>query len=181
MIRLALSILFLLTINAFSNIPHLELKKMFFNSINNSINADKLYYLLKNEKYDKSAIVKAYLGGTLALRAKHSNNPVYKLSYLKEAMKLMDNSILMEKNNVEIRFLRFSIGVKTPSMLGYNTHFLEDKNIILKGLKNPKVIEQLGKTHVSYMVNDILKNGKCNSEEKSFLKNILEQCNQMNH
>jgi hypothetical protein len=66
-------------------------------------------------------------------------------------------------------------------MLGYNTHVLEDKNIILKGLKNPKLIEQLGKTHVSYMVNDILKNGKCNSEEKSFLKNTLEQCNQMNH
>ena len=91
-------------------------------------------------------------------------------------MKLMDESIKIDENNVEIRFLRFSIGIKTPTMLGFSAHVVEDKNVIVKGLKNHKTIEQLGKSHVSFIVEDILRNGKCDNQEKIFLNKIKQQC-----
>jgi hypothetical protein len=175
--KLLIQILLLLQVNlSFSEIDINSLKKQFFNAINNADNTEKLYNILLKENTDKKPILKAYLGGVLALKAKHNSNPYYKLLYLKQGMKLMEEAIKKDENNVEIRFLRFSIGVKTPAMLGYSAHVVEDKNIIVRGLKNHKTIEQLGKSHVSYMIEDILKNGNCDNQEKIFFNKIKQQC-----
>ena len=175
--KLLIQLLVLLQVNlSYSQIDIHSLKKQFFNSLNSSENTDKLYNILLKENTDKKPILKAYLGGVLALKAKHNSNPYYKLLYLKQGMKLMDDAIKIDENNVEIRFLRFSIGIKTPTMLGFSTHVVEDKNVIVKGLKNHKTIEQLGKSHVLFMVEDILRNGKCDNQEKIFLNKIKQQC-----
>ena len=172
-----IQLLILLQVNlSYSEIDIYTLKKLFYNSLKSSENTNNLYNLLVKENTDKKPILKAYLGGVLALKAKHHSNPYYKLLYLKQGMKLMDESIKKDENNVEIRFLRFSIGIKTPALLGFNTHVTEDKNVIVKGLKNHKTIEQLGKSHVLYMVEDLLKNGNCDNQEKIFLNKIKQQC-----
>lgn len=51
----------------------------------------------------------AYLGGLQAIWANHVVNPIAKLNTFREGRKNIEIAVLKEPNNVEVRFIRFSI------------------------------------------------------------------------
>lgn len=65
------------------------------------------------------ATILAYYGGIEALRAKHAFWPFTKLSYISSAMDILESAAKKDPDNLEIRFMRFSILHNIPGILGY--------------------------------------------------------------
>lgn len=82
----------------------------------------------------KEAIYKAYHGVAWGFMAKHSNNPVNKLDYVKKSLSHLNDAVLTDATNVEVRFLRFSVEENIPSIVSFTSHVTTDKAMILNNL-----------------------------------------------
>lgn len=80
------------------------------------------------------AIIYAYQAAARALMSHHSWNPLEKLDYLKESMRLFRKAVKMTPENPEVRFLRFSIQTELPAFLSMNQDLEADKAMILARL-----------------------------------------------
>ncbi len=78
----------------------------------------------------------AYWGVFQTLIAKHSFNPYTKLKELKNGLETIQQAINKDENNLEIRFLRFSVLHHIPDFLGYKDEKKEDAKKITELLKN---------------------------------------------
>ena len=91
----------------------------------------------KLEQYnEKSSVYLAYLGGYQTIWANHVFNPLSKLATFKNGKNNIELAISKEPENVEIRYIRFSVQKNSPSFLGYNSHLKEDRDFLVKNIKN---------------------------------------------
>ena len=77
-----------------------------------------------------SATHLAYLGAFQTIWAKHSNNPITKLTSFNRGKKNIESAVNLAPDKVEIRFIRLSIQKKAPGFLGYKSKIQEDTKII---------------------------------------------------
>jgi hypothetical protein len=77
-----------------------------------------------------SPLVLAYYGGIQTLKAKHAFNPISKLSHLISGLNRLEEAIEISPDNLEIRFMRFSILDNVPGILGYSEERDSDQNKI---------------------------------------------------
>ena len=101
-----------------------------------------------NEK--NNPLLLGYKGGATMLMATHVVNPFSKLSYFKNGRIALEKAIQADKNNVELRFLRYTVQTNIPSFLGYNSH-LEKDRIFLKESVNGVKDNDLKKIITSYL------------------------------
>ncbi len=85
---------------------------------------------------EKSAVYLAYLGGYQTIWAHHVFSPMSKFSTFKKGKKNIELAISKKPENVEIRYIRFSVQKNSPSFLGYNNNLKEDKDFLVKNKKN---------------------------------------------
>ncbi len=130
--------------------------------------AEKLFEFFEKNP-PKNAILWAYKGASDALKAKNLYNPLSKWHYVAEADKAFGKAIFLDKENIEIRFLRFSIEWNLPRLLGYSTHLEEDKNIILKNfeIQNNLLPAELSKAIKKCLLDSNL----LNNQEKLWIMN----------
>ena len=125
-----------------------------------------------NKLSDKTALVTAYIGTLEALKAKHAWNPYNKIKYVKVSMQTMQKAINMDKENMEIRFMRYSIQHYTPSFLGFSKELILDRKEIVKHYQNGSfgVADQaLVKNVAKFMV----ESNRCTPEEVKILKKYI--------
>lgn len=84
--------------------------------------------------HNNQATYRAYYATGLALQAKHSWSPATKLSKASEASKELNAAVSADKENFEVRFLRFSFEANAPGFLGLSQHIREDKKWLLSHL-----------------------------------------------
>lgn len=114
-----------------------EIRNKFRSAIESPANTEKLgEYLSKINKSDP--IVLAYSAAVEALKAKHDWNPIAKRKYMTLYEKQMNEAVRRMPNNMEIRYLRYSIQYNVPSYLGYSNNLSEDKKIIIDSFINKK-------------------------------------------
>ena len=101
-----------------------------------------------NEK--NNPLLLGYKGGATMLMATHVVNPFSKLSYFKNGRIALEKAIQADKNNVELRFLRYTVQTNIPSFLGYSSH-LEKDRIFLKESVNRVKDNDLKKIITSYL------------------------------
>lgn len=90
----------------------------------------------------------AYLGAFQSIWATHTSNPFNKLNTFNKGKSNIEQAVKAEPNNVEIRFIRYSIQIKTPLLLNYNGNTVEDKKFIkenLKTINSPVLLEYIKK------------------------------------
>lgn len=85
---------------------------------------------------EKSVIDLAYLGAYQTIWANHVFNPWSKLATFRKGKNNIELAISKEPENVEIRYIRFSVQKNAPSFLGYNNNLKEDKDFLVKNKKN---------------------------------------------
>jgi hypothetical protein len=68
------------------------------------------------------------------MMAKYAINPIYKLANFSQGKKLLEKCIAIDKENVELRFLRFTIQCNAPIFLGYNTCIKQDKLFLINSI-----------------------------------------------
>lgn len=117
-----------------------NIRKLFYQSVESESKLDilkqsiKLFFGEKKDNYPPIGL--AYYGASLTLEAKHSYNPISKINRLKEGLNFLDKSVKSDNNNLEIRFLRFSVLHHLPDILGYGKEKREDADTIYKLLIN---------------------------------------------
>ncbi|MNK46755.1 hypothetical protein D3C87_655450 [compost metagenome] len=111
------------------------LKANMVKAIESSKLTDSLFKSL-DKLSNKTALITGYTGTLEALKAKHSWNPYNKIKFVSRSLKTMKKAIEMDKEDMEIRFMRFSIEFYTPSFLGFSKDLAEDKKEIVKHYQN---------------------------------------------
>ncbi|MCX7728363.1 MAG: hypothetical protein N2203_02725 [Bacteroidia bacterium] len=124
-----------------------------------------LYYINELEKTNIPEI-QGYRAMFSFMMANHSFDPFSKWHYFLKGKKILEEQINKNKQNIELRFLRFVIQTNIPSILGYYQSTNEDKSILLDALKNNKISDEDLKNRMI----KILKQNKNLSESE---KNIL--------
>lgn len=81
---------------------------------------------------DNTTTLNGYRGCSLMIEANYLNNPISKLNYFNKGKEILEKSINKDSENVELRFLRFTIQSKAPSILGYSSEIKNDKKFLLK-------------------------------------------------
>jgi hypothetical protein len=129
---------------------------------------DKVFTSLPN----KSPLNLCYLGVVQALKAKHAWNPYYKVKYLNDAQKTLQTAVNREPDNVEIRFMRFSIEHNVPGFLGYTKHLIADKEEMIKQLER-RYYATADQDVVVTIIKFLLDSKRCTPHENEFLHKQL--------
>ena len=147
------------------------LRKNYFEATENETLADSLAVALKNMP-DKSPIFTAYWAACEGLRAKFVFSPYKKIQYINQAQKIFTTAIQLEPQNIEIRFLRFSMQHNIPSFLGQSKNLEEDLIAILANFdtdKNLQIDEAMRSKIAAFLVNS----KRCKAMQVSFLKKYI--------
>lgn len=115
-----------------------EVRSLYAKSTDDEADCEKLMELLPAYDKTNNETLKAYRASTTMVMARHAWTPMSKLSLFKEGKEYLELTVLADPDNLEIRFLRFSIQSEAPSFLGYYDSIDEDKNILISSLNGVK-------------------------------------------
>lgn len=120
---------------------------------------------------DNDPVVLAYKAASEAVMAKYVWNPYSKLKQLKAANAIFEDAVALDKDNAEIRFLRFTVEHYVPRYLNLSAHVEEDKKLIIDSLK-AYPDSNLSKPLARSMRDFLLSKDHCSEEEKKILRQI---------
>ncbi|WP_411273442.1 hypothetical protein [Daejeonella sp.] len=127
-----------------------SIRLKFHNSTTSEAICKDLINQLEPYNERKNPLLFGYRAGATMLMAKHSLNPFSKLSYFKKGKNMLEKAILAENNNVELRFLRYTIQTNIPSFLGYSSQLEKDRSFLKQSVSGVKDAE-LKKIIVAYL------------------------------
>lgn len=107
-----------------------EVRSYYLKAAEEEAAAQKLVNLTKDGS-SKDPLLFGYKGAGHMMMAKHVGNPFKKLSHFNKGKDIFSEAIAAAPNNVEIRFLRFSVQAEAPGFLNYKQNLEEDKKILL--------------------------------------------------
>lgn len=115
-----------------------EVRSLFLKSSTDEASCKKLLLIL--DQYDgfDNVTFSAYKACATMMMAKYCFNPVTKLSYFNKGKSLLEKCVRSQSENIEVRYLRFTVQTFSPDFLGYNTSIQEDKGFLLKHLSSLK-------------------------------------------
>ena len=119
--------------------PKVEVvRSLFYVAAENKSAAEKFSKALSNVDQNSSPVLLCYKGVAQMIQAKHVFSPFSKLERFKRGKNLIEESISRDPNDVELRFLRFSIQSNLPGFLGYDKQISRDKIKLLNGYRDIK-------------------------------------------
>lgn len=128
-----LFVLIFLNLLSAKNISDVNLKNIryyFYTGIDKEEYLDSLdlyiSQIIKGTKNPDYALLIAYRGAGKSVRAVHAFWPITKLNYVKDGLVDLDYAVLKNPNNIEVRFLRFSVLDNLPGFLGYGSEANSD-------------------------------------------------------
>lgn len=134
--------------------------------------------IFNSDEAKKSSLYYAYMGGVSAVKSKHAFWPHKKLSYLNDSMAMLRKAISIDNENLEIRFMRFSILHYVPGFLGYSSERQEDARVIFKLLVKKEfanLSSEIQKGIVEFMLNsDCLTDSENDILKKNFQYLLLK-------
>jgi hypothetical protein len=84
------------------------------------------------------------------LMAKHVFNPFSKLSYFKRGRDILEKAIKADRDNIELRFLRYTIQTNVPAFLNYD-QFKELDRLFLVNSISKLNDQKLKKIIIAYL------------------------------
>jgi hypothetical protein len=99
----------------------------------NSIEEAELHMKLLEK--EESPEAKGYYAAMLFMKAKYVKFPLSKYNNFKKGKSALDQVILENKSNVELRYLRFVFQNELPALLNYDANITEDFSAIVNGIE----------------------------------------------
>ncbi len=96
---------------------------------------EQVNYFIKQFENNKTVTAKSYTAVMYFMKSKLVKFPLTKYSYFKKGKKQLDGLIDNNKNNVEIRYLRFLLQSEMPKFLGYCKNLEADYLVIIKNIE----------------------------------------------
>jgi hypothetical protein len=125
---------FLAQANGSIELARKEFKKAAFND---KVTNDVYQALVSSKTQDP--LTQAYVAYFTALKARHVTSPYEKIKHVRSFDLTIKKAVALAPNNLEIRFLRFSIQDQLPTYLGYSKELAADKKMILQQIQSHKV------------------------------------------
>lgn len=130
-----MAFLLFIILNTYITSPSIsEIRKLYAMAATDENSFNKLKSLLEKES-KRTAILDGYYGSTLMIEANYLVNPFSKLSAFNNGKTILEKAIKTEPNNIELRYLRFTIQSEAPGILNYDDNLKEDKKYILDNYK----------------------------------------------
>lgn len=120
---------------------------------------------------DNTPLVLAYQACLETLKAKQLWNPLEKLALAKQSQETFTKAIHLSPYSLEIRFLRYSIQLSLPAYLLLSKDLATDKAMIMKLIQDGEA-KKIGKENLQRILDFMLKDGQCTSEEKEIIKKV---------
>jgi hypothetical protein len=133
--RICISIfILLLSVQYTKALPLNEARILYKRAVGEEQTCKKLIQALGSFNETNNAALAGYRACATMIMASHVFNPVSKLSYFKEGAQLLEKCIKADMQNIEIRYLRFTVQCNAPSFLGYHSAIYDDKKFLLNAL-----------------------------------------------
>lgn len=111
-----------------------QLRQLFEKSTKEESYCQQMIELLETYN-EKMPLFYGYLGSAKVLMAEHSFNPLQKLSYFNDGKQILEKAISVDPNNLELRFLRYSIQNNAPFFLNYNDMLEVDREFLINNME----------------------------------------------
>ena len=141
------------------------LRSLYYKASQNSSEAERFYDLMKDTG-TKPPLLLGYKSMAEFMKCYHSYNPVNKLTYFYKGKADLDKAISLAPNNVELRYLRFTVQTNLPPFLNYKGDIEEDKKFLMQNFMSVRSDAELHFMIREYMINSDF----CSEEEKIFFK-----------
>lgn len=128
--RISIILTVILSIVMGQNSQQLEVRNLYLNAAEEEAVAKKLLEITTDKEY-RNTLMYGYHGAAQMMMAKHVGNPFKKLSYFNKGKQIFTEAIAADPQNVELRFLRFSVQAEAPGFLNYKQNLEEDKQMLL--------------------------------------------------
>ena len=136
-----------------------QIRKLFYEAVESEEKLEELENFFSKNFTEKALIyhpvLLAYTGAIDALKAKHAFNPFTKFSRIISSLNTLERAVNREPNNLEIRFIRFSILHNLPGFLGYGKERSDDITVIVSQLAKKDYVgydPKLQKYVIEFMV-----------------------------
>lgn len=149
-----------------------KIRLQFYEAVESKAVAEKFVKRMKLEQ-GISPVHLAYYGSAQTLMGKHAWNPYQKLTYLKNGMQVLSNASQKAPDNLEIRFLRFSIEHYLPAFLGMSKHIDEDRKKIVS-LVQKRQYGSLSHDVVTNIASFVIKSGRAKGGELDILNQAIK-------
>jgi hypothetical protein len=145
-----------------------SLRREYVEAVESDTKTDALLKKL-TQQHIKDPLLIAYRGGAEALKAKHAFNPYTKINYLKKSQKSLEQAVAMRPEDIEIRFLRFSIQHYLPGFLRQSKELEEDRLVIVTHISDVG----LDKTMQQSIGKFLIDSGRCTTAEIQQIRKAL--------
>lgn len=136
-----------------------QIRKLFYEAVESEDKLEELENFFSKNFTEKALIYQpvllAYTGAIDALKAKHAINPFTKFSRVLSSLSTLERAVNREPDNLEIRFIRFSILHNLPGFLGYGKERNDDIAVIVSQLSKKDYIKydpKLQKNVIEFML-----------------------------
>ena len=124
-----LAVCFSLMFLSFQNFS--ELREKYHLASKSKGNAEKFYEYVQRMN-NESAVILAYKGAGTLLVSRFATNKEMRKEQFQSGIKMVEQAVAKETNNVEVRLVRLSIQENTPKFLKYKANIEEDKKVIMQ-------------------------------------------------
>jgi hypothetical protein len=114
-----------------------------------------------------TALDKAYRGVAIAMYASLASTVVEKFNVFSEGKKLIEEAVVADWYNPEIRFLRFSVQAEVPFVVGYSSNLEEDAYVVIDALEKKRIDSSVYFWNVA--IRFMLASGELNNDQKNRL------------
>ena len=134
---LILCFIWVQSISCYASYEDVENIRMLFHKAQTSEKAC-LELIDRLEPYNESnnVLFMGYRASAVMLMAKHVFNPFSKLSNFKKGKEILERAIKSDLDNIELRFLRYTIQTNVPFFLNYNQYKEIDRLFLVNSLIN---------------------------------------------
>lgn len=114
--------------------PQLEKVRTLYGQAAEKEKAARELLVLTEQKNSDEPVLLGYKAAGHMMMAKHVGNPFKKMSHFNKGKDYLSRAIEADKQNLELRFLRFAVQAEAPGFLGYRENLQEDKALLLRGV-----------------------------------------------
>lgn len=159
--KLAITLLTTLYIFFCQELP--TVRQNYIEASKNQKNTEEFYSLMENYNKDNKTLL-AYKGASIAMKARYAKQIKQKKTLFVEGIKILENALKSDPNNLEIRLIRLSIQENSPKILKYKNNIDEDKKLLLSNFnKQNQALKEYIKDYI------VQSNEFTDKEKKSIL------------
>jgi hypothetical protein len=171
MIRI-LFIFLVLTYHVFGQSLTIEqVRDMYFGGWEGQCGATELSQTLSKINIDIDPVLMAYKGAAISTTANCKKMPFTKWNTFNEGKALIEQAVNLAPENIEVRFLRFTVQSNIPGFLNYN-HLKEDKEFLLNSIKSGTLAKKSDNL-MSLILIFLLDSGQLGKDEKTIVEQMI--------